>query len=164
MRGDAMRRWKLISFLLVVMLGLLALVPSVSAASTFAADLNLYMTRNKTTSKAATELTAYVAAERAFARPLGRAGPRTPEAVRLYLAALDKIDSFARRIVRDQKASDRLLDGIVKLAGSRHTEAAWILLRRGLASQERFLKTIAETRLLVTRCRVLRARLAPTGG
>lgn len=159
-----MRRWKLVSVLMVVIVSLLAVVPSASAAPTFAADLNLYGTRNKTTSEAARELTAYVATERVFARPLGRVGPRTPEAVRLYLTALDKIDSSARRIMHDQQVSDRLLADVLKLAGRGHTAAAWTLLKRGLTSQERFLKTITETRLLMAQCHALHARLTPAGG
>ncbi len=159
-----MRRRKLISFLLVATLSLLALVPPVSAAPTFAADLTLYRTRNKATSDNTRELAAYVTTERLFARSLSKVGSRTSVAVRSYLTALDNVDSSTRRVVRDQQASDRLLANILKLASGNHTAAASILLKRGLIGQERFLKTITATRLLVVRCRVLRAQLTPAPG
>jgi len=164
MMGDVMRRLRLISCLIVGILCCSLLAPVAGAATTFTADLDLYRTHNKATSDAARELTAYVAAELVFARALKKTTPRSPLLVRTYLTALDQVNSATRRIVRDQRASDRLLADVLALAGEKRIEAAWILLKRGTVGQERFLTTITRTRLLVDRCKALHAKLTRTGG
>jgi hypothetical protein len=164
MTGDVMRRLRLVSCLIVGMLCCLLLAPVASAASTFAVDVDLYRTHNKTTSDAARELAAYVTAELLFARSLKKTTPQSRVLVRTYLIALDQVDSATRRIVRDQRASDRVLADVLTLAGEKRIEAAWILLKRGTAGQERFLTTITRTRLLVARCKALHARLTQMGG
>ncbi|MCE5192577.1 hypothetical protein LLF88_01320 [bacterium] len=159
-----MKKWKLVTFALVFMLGCLILVPVACAASTFATDLDLYRTRNKATSDDTRELVAYVADGRLFARSLGKVGPRTSSAIRSYVTTLDNLDSLTRRIVRDQRSSERLLADVLKLASRNYTAAAWTLLKRGLAGQERFLKTISSAQTLMAKCKVLRAQLTPAGG
>jgi len=153
-----MRRLRLISCLIVGMLCGSLLAPIAGAASTFTADLSLYRIRNKTTSDAAREMAAYVTSELLFARSLKRIAPQSPVLVRTYLIALDQVNSATRRIVRDQHTSDRLLADVLALAGEKSIEAAWILLKRGTAGQERFLTTITRTRLLVARCKLLHAQ------
>ena len=155
MMGDVMRRLRLISCLIVGMLCCSLLAPVASAALTFTADLSLYSTSNKTTSDAARELAVYVTAELLFARSLKRIAPQSPVLVRTYLIALDQVDSATRRIVRDQRASDRVLADVLALAGEKRIEAAWIVLKRGTEGQERFLTTITRTFLLVARCKLL---------
>jgi hypothetical protein len=164
MRGDVMRGLRLISCLIGGFLFCSLLAPVVGAASTFTADLSLYRTCNKTTSDAANELAAYVTAELLFARSLKRTAPQSPVLVRTYLIALDQVDSATRRIVRDQRASDSVLANVLTLAGEKRIEAAWILLKRGAAGQERFLTTITRTRLLVAGCKALHAQLTQMGG
>jgi uncharacterized membrane-anchored protein len=164
MMGDVMRRLRLISCLIVGMLCCSLLAPVASAASTFAADLDLYRTNNKTTSDAASELETYVTTELLFARSLKRTAPQSPLLVRTYLIVLDQVDSVTRRIVRDQHVSDCLLADVLALASEKRIEAAWILLKRGTAGQERFLSTITQTRLLVARCKLLHAQLTRMGG
>jgi hypothetical protein len=159
-----MRSLRLISGLIVGMLCCSLLAPAAGAASTFTADLDLYRTNNKTTSDTARELAAYVTAELLFARPLKKTTRQSPLLVRTYLIALDQVNRSTRRIVRDQHASDRLLADILALAGEKRIEAAWILLKRGTAGQERFLTTITQTRLLVARCKLLHAQLTRMGG
>ncbi|HWQ22303.1 MAG TPA: hypothetical protein VN478_06220, partial [Clostridia bacterium] len=134
-----MRKLRLISCLVVVMVCCSLLAPVVDAATTFAADLDLYKTNIKTTSDAVRDLTAYVAAERLFARSLKRPTAQLRVLVRSYLTVLDQVDSSTRRIVRDQRASDRLLADVLALAHGKRVEAAWIVLKRGAAGQERFL-------------------------
>jgi len=163
MAGDVMRRLRLISCLIVGMLCGSLLVPIVSAASTFTADLSLYRTRNKTTSDAAREMAAYVTSELLFARSLKRTAPQYRLLVHTYLTALDQVNSATRRVARDQHASTRLLADVLALAAEKHVEAAWILLKRGTAGQERFLTTITRTRLLVARCELLHAQLTGMG-
>ncbi len=164
MTGDVMRRLRLISCVIVTMLFCPLLAPVAGAASTFAADLNLYETNNKTTSDAARELTAYVTGELLFARSLGSIARQYLLLVRDYRVALNQVNSATRRIVRDQRASDRLLTDVRALVGERHAEAAWIILKRGASGQGRFLTTIAKARLLVTRCNLLHAELTQMGG
>lgn len=164
MMGDVMRRLRLISCLIVGMLCCSLLAPVASAALTFTADLSLYSTSNKTTSDAARELAVYVTAELLFARSLKRIAPQSPVLVRTYLIALDQVDSATRRIVRDQRASDSVLADVLALAGEKRIEAAWIVLKRGAAGQQRFLATITRTRLLVARCKLLHAQLTRMGG
>jgi hypothetical protein len=159
-----MRSLRLISGLIVGMLCCSLLAPAAGAASTFTADLDLYRTNNKTTSDTARELTAYVTAELLFARSLKKTTRESPLLVRTYLIALDQLNRSTRRIVRDQHASDRLLADILALAGEKRVEAAWILLKRGTAGQQRFLTTITQTRLLVARCKLLHAQLTRMGG
>jgi hypothetical protein len=162
--GGVMRRLRLISCLIVGMLFCSLLAPVASAASTFAADLDLYRTDNKTTSDAARELAAYVTAELLFARSLKGTTPQYRLLVHTYMIALDQVNSATRRIVRDQHVSDRLLTDILALAGEKRIEAAWILLKRGTAGQERFLTTITRTRLLMARCKLVHAQLTRMGG
>ena len=164
MTGDLMRRLRLISCLILSMLCCSLLAPIAGAATTFTADLDLYRTHNKTTSDAARELAAYVAAELPFAHSLKKTTPQSRLLVRTYLIALDQVNRATRRIVRDQHASDRLLADVLALAGEKRIEAAWILLKRGAAGQERFLTTITRTRLLVARCKALHAQLTQMGG
>jgi hypothetical protein len=164
MTGDVMRRLRLISCLIVGMLCCSLLAPVASAASTFAADLDLYRTHNKTTSDAARELETYVTAELLFARSLKGTTPQYRLLVHTYMIALDQVNSATRRIVRDQHASDRLLADVIALASEKRVEAAWILLKRGTAGQERFLTTITRTRLLVATCKLLHAQLTRMGG
>jgi hypothetical protein len=159
-----MRTLRLISCLIVGILCCSLLAPAVSAASTFTADLVRYRTNNKTTSDAARELAVSIAAEVPFLRALKKTAGQSPILVRAYRIALDQVNSAVRRIVRDQRASDRLLADVLALAGEKRTEAAWVLLKRGAAGQERFLATIARTRLLVDKCKALRAQLTRTGG
>ena len=164
MMGDVMRKLRLISCLIVGLLCCSLLAPAASAASTFTADLNLYRTNNKTTSDTARGLAAFVTTELLFARSLKGTTPQYRFLVRTYLAALDQVNSATRRIVRDQHASDCLLADVLALAAEKHVEAAWILLKRSTAGQERFLTTITRTRLLVARCNVLHAQLTGMGG
>jgi hypothetical protein len=164
MMGDVMRRLRLISCLIVGMLCCSLLAPVASAALTFTADLSLYSTSNKTTSDAARELAAYVTAELLFARSLKRTAPQSRLLARTYLIALDQVNSATRRIVRDQRASDRVLADVLALAGEKRIEAAWIVLKRGAAGQQRFLATITRTRLLAARCKLLHAQLTRMGG
>jgi len=159
-----MRKLKLISCLIVVLLCCSLLAPVVSAASTFTADLDLYRTHNKTTLDTAHELAAYVTAEVLFAQSLKGTTPQYRLLVRTYLTALDQVNSATRRVVRDQHASDRLLTDVLALATEKRVEAAWILLKRGTAGQARFLTTITRARLLVVRCKLLHTQLAQTGG
>ncbi|MGB9666772.1 MAG: hypothetical protein ACPL2N_05640, partial [Candidatus Cryosericum sp.] len=148
----------------VLALGCLAAAPTVRGATTFAGDLNLFQARNKVTAEAARELAAFVKSEQLFARSLGRTDVRTAATVRSYLDTLGELDRLTKRVLRDQKASDSLLASILALASRNRTSAAWILLKRGLEGQERFLKTIADTRVLMARCKALRATLSPAGG
>ena len=136
----------------------------VDAATTFAADLELYRTNNKATSDAARDLTAYATAERLFARSLKKPTTQSRVLLRSYLSVLEQVDSSARRIVRDQRASDHVLADVVALASEKRIEAAWIVLKRGAAGQERFLTTITRAHVLVTRCQTLHAQLAQQGG
>ncbi len=159
-----MRKLRLISCLIVGLSCCLLLAPVANATSTFASDLTHYRTSNETTSNAARELTAYVATERLFARSVKRNIRQSPVLVRTYLTALDQIDSATRRIVRDQRASDRVLADVMTLVDDKRIDAAWILLKRGTAGQERFLATIARTRLLVARCKALHVQLKSVGG
>ena len=155
---------RLISCLMIVILGCSFQVLDADAASTFAADLNLYRTNNTMTSGASRELATYVAAELLFARSLKKTALQAPLLIRSYLVALDQVDRATRRIVRDQHTSDRLLADVLALADGKRTEAAWILLKRGAAGQGRFLATIAQTRLLVTKCKALHLQLVRLGG
>jgi hypothetical protein len=159
-----MRKLRLTSCLIVCTLCCLLLAPVASAAPTFASDLARYRTSNETTSNAARELAAYVATERTFARSVKRNVRQSPILVRTYLITFDQIDSATRRIVRDQRASDRVLADVMALVGDKRMDAAWILLKRGAAGQERFLTTIARTRLLVAKCKVLHVQLKSMGG
>jgi len=159
-----MRKLKLISCLIVGLLCCSLLAPVASAASTFTADLDLYRTHNKTTSDAAHELAAYVTAELLFARSVKGTRPQYRLLARTYLTALDQVNSATRRVARDQHTSDCLLADILALAAEKHVEAAWILLKRGTAGQERFLTTITRTGLLVARCNVLHTQLTGMGG
>ncbi len=159
-----MRKLKLISCLIVGLLCCSLLTPVANAASTFAADLDLYTSGNKITSDAAHELAAYVTAELLFARSVKGTTPQYRLLVRTYLTALDQVNSATRRIVRDQHTSDRLLADVLALAGDKSIEAAWILLKRGTAGQERFLTTITRTRLLVAKCELLHTQLTGMGG
>ena len=52
-----------------------------------------------------------------------------------------------------------VLADVIALADDKRIDAAWILLKRGTAGQERFLATIARTRLLVDKCKALHAQL-----
>jgi uncharacterized membrane-anchored protein len=162
--GDVVRRLKLISCLIVGMLCCSLLAPVAGAASTFTADLNLYRTHNNTTSDAARELAAYVTTELLFARSLKGTALPYRLLVRAYLTALDQVGSATRRVVRDQRASDRVLADVLVLAGEKRIEAAWVLLKRGAAGQERFLTTITRTRLLVARCKLVHTQLTRMGG
>jgi len=159
-----MRKLKLISCLIVGLLCCSLLAPVASAASTFTADLNLYRTHNKTTLDTAHELAAYVTTEVLFAHSLKGTASQYRLLDRAYLTALNRVNSATRRIVRDQRASDRLLADVVALAGEKRIEAAWIVLKRGTAGQERFLTTITRTRLLVERCKLLHTQLTRMGG
>ncbi|RIE17554.1 hypothetical protein SMC1_01130 [Candidatus Cryosericum septentrionale] len=154
----------MISCLIVGLLCCSLLAPVASAASTFTADLDLYRTHNKTTSDAAHELAAYVTAELLFARSVKGTMPQYRLLARTYLTALDQVNSATRRVARDQHTSDRLLADVLALTAEKHVEAAWILLKRGTAGQERFLTTITRTGLLVARCNVLHAQLTGMGG
>src|SRR5450830_1655533 len=158
-----MRKLKLISCLIVGLLCCSLLAPVASAASTFTADLDLYRTHNKTTSDAAHELPAYVTAELLFARSVKGTTPQYRLLARTYLTARDQVNSATRRIARDQHTSDLLLADVHAPAAEKHVEAAWILLKRGTAGQERFLTTITRTRLLVARCELLHAQLTGMG-
>lgn len=149
---------------MVLALGCLAAAPTVRGATTFAADLNLFQTRNKVTAEAARELAAFVKSEQLFARSLRRADVRTAARVRSYLDTQSELDRLTKRILRDQKSSDSLLASILTLVRRDRTSAAWVLLKRGLEGQERFLKTIADARVLVARCKALHATLSPAGG
>jgi hypothetical protein len=159
-----MRKLRLMSCLIVGMMCCSLLAPVAGAASTFTADLTLYRTNNKMTSDAARELAAYVTTERLFVRSLKRSAQQSPVLVRTYRIAFDQVDSATRRTVRDQRVSDRLLADVLALAGEKRIEAAWILLKRGIAGQKRFLTTIARTRLLVDKCKALHAQLTRMGG
>jgi hypothetical protein len=159
--GDDMRR--AIVWIVVVVLCCLAVVPVARAASTFAADLAVYRARNATTSEAARELTSFVAAERRFARTVKGTSGQYRTLLRAYRTALDQADDAVRRITRDQRTSDSLLADITKLAGARRTDAAWVILRRGLEGQERYLLTIARARTLADQCRKLHAQLVQAG-
>ena len=159
-----MRKLRLISCLIVGLLCCSLLAPVASAALTFTADLDLYRTNNKTTSDAARELAAYVTAELLFARSLRETAPQYRLLVHTYLTALDQVNSATRRVVLDQHASTRVLADVLVLATEKHVEAAWILLKRGTAGQERFLTTIRRTRLLVARCKLLHTQLTQMGG
>lgn len=164
MIGDEMRKLRLISCLILGTLLCSLLAPVTSAATTFTADLDLYRARDKTTSAAARELMAYVTAELPVARSLRKAAAQSPLLSRTYRIVLDQVNRATRRIVRDQHASDRLLTDVLALAGENRSEAAWILLKRGAAGQERFLTTITRTRPLVVRCKLLHAQLMRKGG
>jgi hypothetical protein len=164
MMGDAMRILGLISCLIVGLLCCSLLAPATDAALTFAADLDLYRTNNKTTSDATCELTVYVTAELLFARSVKGTTPQYRLLARTYQIALGQVDSATRRIVRDQHASDGVLADVLALAAEKHVEAAWILLKRGTAGQERFLTTITRTRFLVARCELLHTQLTGMGG
>ena len=74
------------------------------------------------------------------------------------------MDSATRRIVRDQRASDRLLADVLALAGEKRIDAAWILLKRGAEGQVRFMATIAQARLLAARCKAMHLQLVRLGG
>jgi len=76
---------------------------------------------------------------------------------------LDQTDDVVRRIARDQRTSDSLLTDITRLAGAQRTDAAWVILKRGLAGQERYLLTIARARTLADQCRRLHAQLVQAG-
>ncbi len=158
-----MRKLRLISCLIVALMCCSLLTPVANAASTFAADLDLYTSRNKTTLDAAHELATYVTAELVFARTLKGATPQHRLLDRAYLTALNQVNSATRRVVRDQRASDRLLADVLALAAGKRVQAAWILLKRGTAGQDRFLTTITRTRLLVAKCKVLHVQLTWTG-
>jgi hypothetical protein len=159
-----MRKLKLISCLILGVLCCSLLAPVASAASTFTADLDLYRTHNKTTLDTAHELAAYVTTEVLFAHSLKGTAPQYRLLVHTYLTALDQVNSATRRVVRDQRASTRLLTDVLALATEKRVEAAWILLKRGTAGQERFLTTITRTGLLVVRCKLLHTQLAQMGG
>lgn len=159
-----MRTPRLISCLIVGILCCSLLAPVAGAASTFTADLAHYRTNNKATSDAARELAAYVTAEVLFSRSLKKIARQSPVLVRAYRIALDQVVRANRRVARDQRVSGRLLADVLALAGEKRIEAAWILLKRGAAGQERFLTTIARTRLLVDRCKALHAQLTRMGG
>lgn len=164
MHGDAMRRWRLAAFLMVLALGCLAAAPTVRGATTFAADLNLFQIRNKVTAEAERELAAFMKSEQLFARSLGRADVRTAATLRSYLDTQGELDRLTKRVLRDQKSSDSLLASILTLVSRNRTSAAWVLLKRGLEGQERFLKTIADARVLMARCKALHTRLSMAGG
>ena len=159
-----MRKLRLISCLIVALMCCSLLTPVANAASTFAADLDLYTSRNKTTSDAAHELATYVTAELLFAHTLKGTAPQYRLLDRAYLTALNQVNSATRRVVRDQRASDRLLADVLALAAGKRVQAAWILLKRGTAGQDRFLTTITRTRLLVAKCKTLHTQLTWTGG
>ena len=159
-----MRKLRLISCLVTVILCCSIQPQDADAASTFAVDLSLYQTNNTTTSSASRELSTFVAAERPFARSLKKTAPLAPLLVRSYMVALNQVDRATRRIVRDQRTSDRLLADILTLTGRKRTEAAWILLKRAAAGQSRFLATITQARLLVTKCKALHLQLVRLGG
>ena len=159
-----MRTLRLVSCLIVVMLCCSLLAPAAGAASTFTADLVRYKINNKVTSDDARELAVYSAAEVPFLRSLRKTAGQSPILVRAYRIALGQLESAVRRIVRDQRTSDRLLADVLALAGEKRTEVAWVLLKRGAAGQERFRATISRTRLLVDKCKALHAQLTRVGG
>lgn len=159
-----MRKLRLISCLMVVIVCCSLGAQIADAASTFAADLSLYRTNNTLTLGASRELATYVAAERLFARSLKMIAPNAPLLVRSYLVTLDQVDSATRRIVRDQHTSDRLLADVLALAGGKRIDAAWILLKRGAEGQVRFMATIAQARLLAARCKAMHLQLVRLGG
>jgi len=155
-----MKKLKILCLLLLVLLSCHLLIPTAAAATTFAGDLAAYKATNAATARAADELEAYVKAEQAYSRSLTSLSRKYPVLVRGYREALDDLDDATRRIVRDQDASDRLLASVLKLAGQKHADAAWILLKRGAAGQKRFLETIDQAQLLMERCTLLHVQLA----
>ncbi|MHB8106268.1 MAG: hypothetical protein ACYDH4_02385 [Candidatus Cryosericum sp.] len=159
-----MRKLRLICCLIVALMCCSFLTPVANATSTFAANLDLYTSRNRTTSDATQELTTYTTAELLFARTLKGTTPQYRLLDRAYVTVLNQLNSATRRVVRDQRASDKLLADILALAGGNRVQAAWILLKRGTAGQERFLTTIAQAQLLVGKCKVLHTQLTRTGG
>lgn len=159
-----MKKLKILCLVVLVLISCHLMIPAVAAAPTFAADLAAYRKANAVTAKAADELQAYVKTEQAFSRSLTSLSRKYPVLVRGYRAALDDLDDATKRIVRDQEVSDRLLASVVKLAGQNHTDAAWVLLKRGAVGQKRFLDTIDQARLLMERCTLLHAQLAKLKG
>ncbi|MHB8071243.1 MAG: hypothetical protein ACYDHF_08475 [Candidatus Cryosericum sp.] len=154
---------RVIVCIVVAALCCLSVVPVARAASTFTADLAVYRARANTTSEAAHGLVLYVAGERRFVRTIAGTSAQFRAVLRTYRVTLDQTDDAARRIVRDQRTSDALLADITELNGGGHTDAAWILLKRGLAGQERFLVTISRARALMAKCKNLHTRLVQAG-
>jgi hypothetical protein len=149
--------------IVVAALCCLSVAPVARAANTFTADLAVYRARTKTTSEAVRELVAYVAGERRFVRTIAGTSAQFHTVVRAYRVTLDQTDDATRRIVRDQRTSDALLADIIELNSEGHTDAAWVLLKRGLAGQERFLVTIGRARVLMAKCRNLHTQLVQAG-
>ncbi len=150
-------------FVAIAILCCLSSAPAAQAGTTFAADLATYRTRNAATSEAARELTASIADERRFMREVQNVPAQSRKLLRTYRSALDQADSAVRRVIRDQRASDRLLADVTGLSSNGRTDAAWILLKRGLISQGRFLTTVARATTLMDRCRSFHARLQQAG-
>lgn len=150
---------RLIACAVVVALCCLSAAPVAEASSTFTADLAVYRARNTTTSDAARDLSSLVGVERRFVRTVK--GTSAPFRVLLhtYQVALDQTESMVRRIVRDQRTSDHLLADITALDREGRRDAASVLLRRGLAGQDRFLVTIARARNLMEKCKNLHTQL-----
>lgn len=149
--------------MVVVVLCCMTVVPVARAASTFTADLAVYRARNTTTSGAARELVSFVAAERRFVRTVKGTSGQYRTLLRAYRVVLDQTDDAVRRIARDQRTSDSLLADITELAAERRTDAAWVILKRGLSGQERYLVTIARARTLMDQCRRLHTQLVQAG-
>jgi len=149
--------------MVVVVLCCLAVAPVAQAARTFTADLAVYRERNTATSEAARELVSFVAAERRFVRAVKGTSVQYRTLLRAYRVALDQVDDAVRRIARDQRTSDSLLADITELAGERRTDVAWVILKRGLSGQERFLLTIARARTFMDQCKRLHTQLVQAG-
>jgi hypothetical protein len=154
---------RVIACLIVAALCFLYAVPFTRAASTFAADLAVYRARNTKTYDAARELASFVTAERRFVRTVREHSIQFRAPLRTYKLTLDQTDDVVRRIVRDQHTSDGLLADIWELNSEEHTDAAWVLLKRGLAGQERFLVTVARAQSLMSRCKSLHIQLQQAG-
>jgi hypothetical protein len=149
--------------LIVAALCFLYAVPVTRAASTFAADLAVYRARNTTTSEAARELVSFVTVERRFVRTIKGNSVQFRALLHTYRVTLDQTDYTVRRIVRDQRTSDGLLADVTELNSEGLTDAAWVLLKRGLAGQERFLVTVARAQALMGRCKSLHTQLQQAG-
>ncbi len=154
---------RIIVCLVVVAACCLSAVPVARAASTFVADLAVYRTRNTTTSEAARDLVSFVMAERRFARTVRGTSVEFRTLLRTYKVTFDETDDLVKRIVRDQRTSDRLLADVIDLSKKGHTDAAWVLLKRSLVSQERFLTTITRACTLMEKCNSLHIQLQRAG-
>lgn len=154
---------RMIVCLVVVAVCCLSAMPVARAASTFAADLAVYRTRNTTTSEAARDLVLFVTAERRFVHTVKGTSAQFRTLLHTYKVTFDQTDDIMRRIVRDQRTSDRLLADMTDLSNEGRTDAAWVLLKRGLVGQERFLATIARARTLMEKCKSLHIQLQRAG-